>query len=86
MTMPDSDSTVAQLVSQVLTKQGEQGEKLARIDERLQSWQDVPLRVRDVELKLAEINGGRDTWARVISILSVLIALAAVAAVVFRGG
>lgn len=82
--MPESDSTVAQLVSQVLTKQGEQGEKLARIDEKLGSFADVPVRLRALELKQAEIQGGRDTWARVISILSILIALAAVAAVIYH--
>lgn len=84
--MPDPDSTVAQLVSQVLTKQGEQGERLARIDEKLGSLADIPIRLRAVELKQAELQGGRDTWARVISILSILIAMAAVAAVFFQKG
>lgn len=85
--MPETDSTVAQLVSQVLTKQGEQGEKLARIDEKLGSFADVPNRLRAVELQQAEVKGGRDTWARTLSVLSVLIAMGAlVVLIIYRKG
>lgn len=84
--MPDTDSTVAQLVSQVLTKQGQQGEQLARIDEQLRQLSNLPDKLRAVELQQASDRGGRDTWSRVISILSIIIAMAAVAAVFIKKG
>lgn len=86
MTMPDTDHGVAALVSQVLSKQGEQGEKLATISEQLRGLADIPSRLRDVELKQAEEKGSRDNWARILSVIAVLAAIAAVVSVFYKGG
>jgi len=79
MTMPDHDgmTAVASQVSQVLIKQGEMAVQLAVIAEQLKALPDQENRIRTLEAGAAQQTGGRDMWARIVSLVAVLAALGA---------
>jgi hypothetical protein len=75
---------ISNQLTRVLDKQEGMGEKLAGISEQIRQLENLPARVRDLELKMAEDKGAKDNWARIFSILSALVAIASVVAVFVR--
>lgn len=78
--MPDTGSAPDGTWAQVLIKLGEMAVDIGQVRTRLESWADIPERLRQVELTQERSQGSRDSLSRVLAIAGVILGLAAAAA------